>query len=103
MQWRPELGAAVPVNVLGVDAWLDGNRQVPPAESTSADEGLSTDEVIERHVAMLDAYPELRAFYLGIENWLEVCGLPLAVKDYGAFVAVRLQRGTLQLWKQDVP
>jgi hypothetical protein len=26
-------------------------------------------------------------------------GLPLSVKDYGGFVAVRLQRATLQLWR----
>ena len=26
-------------------------------------------------------------------------GLPLAVRDYGAFVAVRLQRATFQLWR----
>ena len=29
---------------------------------------------------------------------VDAYGLPLAVQDYGAFVAVRLQRATLQLW-----
>ncbi len=43
LQWRPDLGQAVPVNVLddlnqqGADAWLDGSRQVPPAAGTSSD------------------------------------------------------------------
>jgi hypothetical protein len=34
---------------------------------------------------------------------LNTFGLPLAVKNYGPFVAVRLQRGTLQLWTEDSP
>jgi hypothetical protein len=104
LQWRPELGQAVPVNVLddlnarGTDAWLDRLRQVPPAADTAADTGLSWDEVVARHVALLDAYPALRAFYDATPGAMDLYGLPLSVKDYGTFVAVRLQRATLQLW-----
>jgi hypothetical protein len=103
--WRPDMGGiAVPVNVLddlnqrGSDAWLDQARQVPLAADTSADVGLSFEGVVARHTALLDAYPALRAAYLNTPGYLTVYGLPLVVKDYGAFVAVRLQRSTLQLW-----
>jgi hypothetical protein len=107
LQWRPELGQAVPVNVLdelnqrGADAWLDRERQVPPAEDTSADVGLEFGDVVSRHVALLDGYPELADYYANAPDAVERYGLPLAVKDYGAFVAVRLQRAALQLWKVD--
>jgi hypothetical protein len=105
LQWRPELGQAVPVNVLDelnrhrADGWLDRERQVPPAADTSADDGLDWDAVVARHVGLLDAYPELRAFWDAAPDALETYGLPLATKDYGAFVAVRLQRATFQLWR----
>jgi hypothetical protein len=109
LQWRPELGRAVPLNTFddlnqrGSDGWLDVYRQVPPAADTSADVGLPFDQVVARHTAMLDAYPPLRDFYTADDNRLEDYGLPLAVKDYGTFVAVRLQRAAFQLWKVDVP
>jgi hypothetical protein len=104
LQWRPELGQAVPVNVLdelnrnGSDPWLDRDRQVPPAADTSADNGLSFDAITQRHIALLDAYPALHDFYVNTPDAVQKFGLPLSVKDYGAFVAVRLQRATLQLY-----
>jgi lysozyme family protein len=109
LQWRPDLGQAVPVNVLdelnqrGSDAWLDQERQVPPAADTSADAGLDFNDVVSRHVALLDAYPELADFYASAPDALDRLGLPLSVKDYGPFVSVRLQRAALQLWKIDTP
>jgi hypothetical protein len=99
----------VPVNVFddlnqnGSDGFLDAVRQVPPAADTSADSGLPFDQVVARHVALLDPYPSLREFFLADPDWLTTYGLPLAVKDYGPFVAVRLQRATLQLWNVDAP
>jgi outer membrane protein assembly factor BamB len=107
LQWQPELNEAVPLNVLdeldrpGTSAWLDANRQVPPAESTAADTGLTFDAVQARHIAKLEAYPALLDFYTSDPAALDKYGLPLSVKDYGAFVAVRLQRATLQLWPDD--
>jgi hypothetical protein len=107
LQWRPDQHAAVPVNTLddlnqrGADPWLDQNRQVPAAMDTSADVGLSFEQVVQRHLALLDAYPSLGSYATSTPDWLTVYGLPLAVKDYGPFVAVRLQRATLQLWKVD--
>ncbi len=109
LQWRPELQAAVPVNVFddlnqrGVDGWLDTFRQVPQAADTSEDSGLAWDAVQARHLANLDPYPALLAAYLNDPNWLEDYGLPLSVKQYGPVVGARLQRATLQLWTVDVP
>jgi hypothetical protein len=106
LQWRPELGQAIPVNVLdelnrsGSDTWLDRERQVPPAADTSPDTGLGFDAIARRHIAMLDAYPALHDFYVETPDAVDQFGLPLSVKDYGAFVAVRLQRATLQLRPQ---
>jgi hypothetical protein len=106
LQWRPELDSSVPVNVLdelnghGADAWLDSARQVPPAADTQPDTGLTWEMLVERHTAFLDPYPALRAFYDADPTAFDTYGLPLAVKDYGAFVGVRLQRATLQLWPQ---
>jgi hypothetical protein len=107
LQWRPELGRAVPVNVFdelnqrGRDDWLAATRQIPPAEDTTADEGLAWDQVVERHTALLDPYPELYGMYTSEPNAIEVFGLPLAVRDYGPVVVVRLQRASLQLWKTE--
>lgn len=109
LQWRPELGQVLAVNVFddlnqrGVDTWLDAFRQVPPAWDTTADAGLSFAEVVDRHVAFLEAYPALKDFYLATPDWLQTYGVPLSVQDYGPFVAVRLQRASLQLWKEEVP
>ena len=85
----------------GLDVWLDQHRQVPPALDTAADTGLDWTAVQARHLALLDAYPALASFYSSNPNALETYGLPLAVKDYGGFVAVRLQRATFQLWPGD--
>jgi len=107
LQWRPDLGVALPVNVLddlnarGTDEWLDQARQVPLAADTSGDIGLAFDAVVSRHIGLLDAHPELSAFYQNTPDYLTVHGLPLAVKDYGAFVAVRMQRSVLQRWRVD--
>jgi hypothetical protein len=76
---------------------------VPLAADTSADVGLAFEDVVARHVAMLDAHPALAAFYQATPDALNTLGLPLALKDYGPMVAVRLQRATLQLWKNDTP
>jgi hypothetical protein len=109
LQWRPELGQAVPVNVLddlgrrGSDAWLETNREVPRAPLQSADAGLDWPQVVERHTALLGNYPGLWEFYVSSPDALDRFGLPVAVSDYGSVVSVRLQRATLQLWQLDMP
>jgi hypothetical protein len=109
LQWRPDLGQAEPLNTLddlaqaGADAWLDHASQVPPAPTTSDDTGLGWDQLVARRVGLLDAYPALRTFFQADPDPLSTFGLPVAVKDYGNLVSVRLERTTLQLWNVDVP
>lgn len=89
LQWRPELGHVVPVNVVddlnprGADPRLDGFRQVPPAADSSGDEGLPFEQVVARHLALLDLYPALAEFYLAEPDWLETYGLPPPTRGGG--------------------
>jgi hypothetical protein len=109
LQWHPDLGQAVPMNVFdelgarGSDKWIEQARQVPPGVNTSADIGLSWEDVVLRHLELLDAYPVLRTFYESQPNAITTYGLPLSLKDYGPLITVRLQRGTFQLWTMDMP
>jgi hypothetical protein len=107
LQWRPDLNEAVPVNIFddlavrGADAWLDEAREVPPAGSDPG--GASEEDFVDRHLELLDAYPALCEFYAADPDALTMYGLPLTIKEYGALVSVRLQRGNLQLWLADMP
>lgn len=110
LQWRPEAGAAVLVNVfdrlhdLGYDDYLAEQRQTPrPASFAEAD--LAWPEVASRRLATLDAWPALRASYFATTgDAVAVRGLPVSpVTDEGSHYAIRLQRTVLQQWKQDVP
>lgn len=109
LQWRPELGMAVPVNIFddlnrrGDDSWLDTFREVPPAADTSPDTGLPFDAVVARHLSILVPYPPILSAVQSDPNWEGTFGLPLSVKDYGPMVGVRMQRATLQMWKVNVP
>jgi hypothetical protein len=109
LQWEPALGAAVRVNVFddlnqrGSDTWLQRMYQVPLAPTGTADLGMSWDDVVARHMALLDTYPPIHAFYAADADGLEHFGLPIAVQDYGALVVVRTQRALLQLWTVDQP
>jgi hypothetical protein len=100
LQWRPELGQAVPVNIFqeftGVqDLWLEQAHQVPAEPDANADQGLSWPVASARHRALLDPYPQLRQFYTSDPNALETYGLPLSARDFGGTVVVRLQRAVL--------
>jgi hypothetical protein len=108
LQWRPELGQAVPVNVLDelgnpADSWLDDQRQVPASSGLAMDPSTPWEDVVSAHVALLDSYPALRSFYDADPTAVDDYGLPVAVQDYGSFVTARLQRATLQLWTVDTP
>jgi hypothetical protein len=109
LQWRPQLGQAVPVNVLddlsrlGADTWLSSARQVPPASSLGDESGLSWDQLVARHLQLVAAYPALDNFVAANPSLLDIYGLPVAVQDYGPVVSVRLQRATLQWLKSSDP
>jgi hypothetical protein len=109
LQWRPELNQAVPVNVFddlaarGADTWLENARQVPPAGSDADLSSEEEEDIVARHLGLLDAYPELRDFYAADPDALTLYGLPQTIKQYGPLLSLRLQRGTLQLWMADMP
>jgi hypothetical protein len=105
LQWRPDLGRAVPVDILdeltklGVDSWLEFARQVPPAGPTTA--ASQVDD--SGHLILLGPYPDLGYFYASNPDVQLLYGLPETVKRYGPVITLRLQRGLLQLWTTDVP
>ncbi|HEX8968773.1 MAG TPA: hypothetical protein VF937_12885 [Chloroflexota bacterium] len=109
LEWRPEEGQAVPVNIFddltarGADGWLDQARQIPPAADQTMDASLAWDDLVARQVALLDSYPALQAFYDAAADPLTAYGLPVSVKSYGPLVSLRLQRATLQMWTTDEP
>jgi hypothetical protein len=102
LQWRPELGQAVPVNVLqelsgAQDGWLEQAHRVPLPPDPIVDLGLPWPSLVARHQALLDPYSQLRQFYASDPQALETYGLPLSVETFGSVVAARLQRAVLQL------
>jgi hypothetical protein len=107
LQWQPDLGQAVPINILDdfsptTNAWLSTQRNIPTPPPTS-DQGQPTDDVVAAHVALLDAFPDLKAFYSAQSDAMTLYGLPVAVQDYGTVATARLERGVLRVWAQDMP
>jgi len=96
LQWLPDTGQSVPMNVLdelhahGSDGWLDAARQIPPAPSNGQPGDAS----------MLAPYPVMLAAYDADPDFY---GLPVSVKDYGQVVSARFQRSTMQVWASDLP
>jgi hypothetical protein len=109
LQWRPEIGVTTPVNVFddlsarGTDSWLDDTRQVPRRADPPVDAGLTAAELAAGQLALLEQYPALHDFYTSDPDAVALYGLPLAVKDYGSVVGVRLQQASLQMWTSNVP
>jgi hypothetical protein len=106
LQWQPALNLAVTVDVFDdltthrSDAWLETKRQIPRAPLANVDAGMEWADIVDSHVQLLHAYPALRDFYEADPEALTTYGLPVAVKQYGPVVTVRMQRGTLQLWTE---
>ena len=107
-QWQPGNGLFY-LNVFdemhnaGHDVWLEAFRSIPPPGDTRADAGLTWDQVVQRHVALLDQDPALKRRYLAEPGWMDVFGLPMGYADYGDVAVVRGQRAALQRWKVAVP
>lgn len=96
----------------GKDEWLETVRSTPKSFDWPSDigkpwghtsEGPLSGTIEENHVKILDPYPVLKTAYLSNPYWFEQYGLPMAVKDYGTFIATRTQRSVLQLWMVDAP
>jgi hypothetical protein len=110
LQWHPDTGQATFLNVLDRlhdardDGWLRDQRMTPPPDDTSADTGLSWDQVVARHQAVLQANSALQAAYFAVDDPVGRYGLPVSgVVDEGPALVVRCQRAVLQLWKTDEP
>lgn len=110
LQWRPESKSFAFVNVfdrlhdLGKDDWLRTARQTPPPRQFD-DAGKPWDQVVKNHLAVLDAYPAIKAKYFAVVgDPVTFNGLPQSdVVDTGSAYVVRCQRVVLQQWKEDVP
>ncbi len=102
-------GQAMQMNVLdelnasGFDDYLHDNLQVPKTFGNEADEGLSMDEVIVRHIGFLADNALTRAAYMENPNHLDDYGLPTAFEEFDDVYVVRTQRAVIQLWKVSRP
>ena len=109
LQWRPALGQAVSLDILDAVAtpgetagWRTFTMCL--AQLQRADQSdMGWDEVVDRHLAMLDPYPALGDFYASDPDALNLYGLPMTLEEDGPLVTVRLQRGVLQVWTTDMP
>ena len=110
LQWHPDQHAFAFLNTFDVlhdrgrDDWLAVYRQTPRPQDTAPDAGLAWEQVVARHLALLDKVPPaLKQSFLGDAQWLDHYGLPVSTQDYSNSVVVRAQRATLQYWKEAVP
>jgi hypothetical protein len=109
LQWRPELGQALFVNVLdrlssaGKDDFLLAQRMTPRPFDPSPDTGLAWPAVVARHQTMLDQDRAIKAAYFTDSDPVARFGLPMSYADMGAATVIRCQRAVFQRWKEDVP
>jgi Cellulase (glycosyl hydrolase family 5) len=110
LQWHPEQNAFSFLNTFDVlhdrgrDDWLEVYRQTPRPQDTSPDGGLAWEQVVTRHLALLDKVPPpLKQRFLADDQWLDHFGLPVSTQEFPNSVVVRAQRATLQYWKEAVP
>lgn len=110
MQWRPESGSVVLVNIFddlhnqGYDDTLLATRQTPKQLPAGWDGDRTFDEIVVRRQGLLDIRPALSATYFASNDPLTFYGLPTSeIQDMGNHYAIRLQRAVLQEWKEDVP
>ena len=108
-QWRPESKQVSFLNVFdilfekGKDGWLLAYRQTPPHPGSTADAGLTWDQIKQRHWSILDADPKIKAYFEADRNPLESYGLPIAYADMGNVAVLRAQRAVFQRWKENTP
>ncbi|MCL4544795.1 MAG: hypothetical protein M1118_09415 [Chloroflexi bacterium] len=109
LQWQPQQHAVDFINVLdllhdaGRDAWLQATYQIPPPLPEAA-LPLPGSSSVQRHLALLDTVPALRAAYFKVQNPIALYGLPTSgPADFGPVVVIRCQRTALQLWKVTTP
>src|SRR5207253_605688 len=84
--------------------WLLSARQTP-APLQWGEDGLTWQQIVQRRLSVLDAYPAIRRAYYGVVgDPVQANGLPTSgVTDEGNHYALRAQRVVFQQWKEDVP
>ena len=111
LQWRPELGRAVPANIFemlqaaGKDDWLDRVKAIP---RSIADDGSGGDVARAREIRLSWLTDDaIRAKYLAAgstDRAVELYGLPMSRPERrGPFVVQRFQRAAFQHWVEGVP
>jgi len=113
LQWVPNAegtdGQAVRLNVMdelassGYDDYLYTQLQVPKSFNNEGDDGLSFEEVQERHLKFLDNNLLTKRAYLETPNAISEYGLPTAFEEFEDVYVVRTQRAVIQLWKVSRP
>ncbi|HEX2987766.1 MAG TPA: hypothetical protein VHS06_06295 [Chloroflexota bacterium] len=108
-QWRPDVKQVWFLNTFdalqdkGKNDWLLVYRQTPKPFDTSPDNGLSWDQVVARHLALLDQNQPIKDRYFSDPQYIDHFGLPVSTADMGNSFVIRAQRATFQYWKEDVP
>ncbi len=110
LQWRPDMGMAVPMNLFdimsqqGRDPQLLETRQVPLPLVGFDKPGDTFDAIVKNRQALMDQYPAIKAAYFAAADPLAVYGLPTSkVEDMGNHYALRTQRAVFQQWKENMP
>ncbi|TAK33786.1 MAG: trypsin-like serine protease [Chloroflexota bacterium] len=105
LQWDASTGQMILANIVdimhqeGYDEFLRLRYQVPPLIPDSGDDGLSWDQVMARHLALLDLDPAVRDAYFADPDPFTHFGLPMVAQDMGSAFVVRAQRAVIKHWK----
>jgi hypothetical protein len=109
-QWQPATQSVAYLNIIdlmhnaGLDPWLQAYKEVPPMANWSSDTGLPFSQVIQNHLALLNANQAIKQAYFSDPNWLQDNGLPMApIQDMGGVLVLRCQRKIFQQWLTTVP
>jgi serine protease Do len=110
LQWRPESGEIVFLNVLdelerlGKNRVLRSNYLIPDSIELPVEAGQPFDRVIQGRLALLDENPAIRTAYFSVSRPIDRYGLPTSRPiDLGNVVVLRAQRAVIQQWKIAVP
>ena len=107
-QWRSDSETVAFINVFddlhrfGFDQALE--ERLVPMEEQFEEAGLEFSQIIVARMRLLEAEPALLAAYHAVPDPLRYFGLPTSsVHTYPGLRTIRMQRGVLQLWTEDVP
>ncbi|HUE75873.1 MAG TPA: trypsin-like peptidase domain-containing protein [Chloroflexota bacterium] len=110
LQWRPESGEVVFLNVLdelerlGKNRILLSDHLIPDSIVLPSEAGQPFDRVVAGRLALLDENPAIRTAYFNVSRPIDRYGLPTSRPvDLGNVIVLRAQRAVIQQWKVTVP